>query len=418
MPALPWHPNRHTSPPKGLQNTRYVTSDGVKDIKPERKVNLSSHSVVGEYNERTEDFDKTWKKKPKRFTDNTVLTFQDAVDRSLQSRVCVRMRKWCELRGVMGLLGGRVVGHLGRRLPSWRCCKRWAVTLRISVGSSAAAVAGGPVVLLRSLQSKDYPAFYLWRREFICCTRAYSPAPTWVFVPSLRVCPIWWFCRTSVWLTETTVGQWLRGGGILEKFGFRATTEVFQEAVCEAEEGMFKKTWRQANAITLLFLFIPGSTSTMRLSCVRLLRSSWLNVLSIITISDDGLECCRERKTVGAYVCRNICINSTSCSCVPTSASTISSRLYLLTIAWVLFSTWLAMTSNSSSTAQKENTWNWLYETLCACRNTYYVCRNTGKTSYITSVRGLGQSFQGRTLTELILPRRPPLKNVVREESS
>lgn len=32
----------------------------------------------------------------------------------------------------------------------------------------------------------------------------------------------------------------------------------------------------------------------MRLSCVRLLRSSWLKVLSIITISDDGLERCRE----------------------------------------------------------------------------------------------------------------------------
>lgn len=45
----------------------------------------------------------------------------------------------------------------------------------------------------------------------------------------------------------------------------------------------------------LYFLFyLPGSTSTMRLSCVRLLRSSWLKVRSIITISDDGLKRCGE----------------------------------------------------------------------------------------------------------------------------
>lgn len=40
--------------------------------------------------------------------------------------------------------------------------------------------------------------------------------------------------------------------------------------------------------------------------------------------------------------------------CVPTSASTISSRLYLLIMAWVLFSTWVATSSNSSSTANNK----------------------------------------------------------------
>lgn len=93
---------------------------------------------------------------------------------------------------------------------------------------------------------------------------------------------------------------------------------------------------------TFSFVYLPGSTSTMRLSCVRLLRSSWLKVLSIITISDDGLERCR--RGIGnllglclsqyvTRVCNQLLMH------VPTSASTISSRLYLFTMAWVLFRT-------------------------------------------------------------------------------
>ena len=109
--------------------------------------------------------------------------------------------------------------------------------------------------------------------------------------------------------------------------------------------------------ICFLLFLLPGSTSTMRLSCVRLLRSSWLNVLSIITISDDGLERCRERRGNLWALCmpqHDTPVFASIYSCVPTSASTISSRLYLLTIAWVLFSTWVATTSNSSSTVIKK----------------------------------------------------------------
>lgn len=80
----------------------------------------------------------------------------------------------------------------------------------------------------------------------------------------------------------------------------------------------------------------------MRLSCVRLLRSSWLKVLSIITISEDGLERCRRMRSNLLALCmsyhethvrNHLLVNA------PTSASTISSRLYLFTMAWVLFST-------------------------------------------------------------------------------
>lgn len=61
--------------------------------------------------------------------------------------------------------------------------------------------------------------------------------------------------------------------------------------------------------LTPLSLSLPGSTSTMRLSCVRLLRSSWLKVRSIITISDDGLKRCG-RKEGGGGLYMNACMSA------------------------------------------------------------------------------------------------------------
>lgn len=175
-----------------------------------------------------------------------VLTFQDAVDGSLQSRVCVGVGGWGELRGEQALLGGALVVHL------FSCCKRWAVTWGVSVGCSLAAVAGaaGPVVLLRSLRLRNFPALCERRLRFVCCARSRVPASSGVSVPGYRVCPVRRLCRARLCLTKTTVGQRLRWERILEKFRFCPTAEVFQKTVCRGKEARLTK------------LLLPGRRAT------------------------------------------------------------------------------------------------------------------------------------------------------------
>lgn len=132
--------------------------------------------------------------------------------------------------------------------------------------------------------------------ESFCGTWSYSSTPSRVSIPGLGVCPVRRLRRASVRLIPATAGRRLRGGGILGKFGFHPAAEVFEEGVCKTEEELNRTSLGKTSALFLLPLLLPGSTSIMRLSCVRLLRSSWLKVLSIITISDDGLERCRAQR--------------------------------------------------------------------------------------------------------------------------
>lgn len=149
-------------------------------------------------------------------------------------------------------MGGALVVHL------FSCCNGGAVTLGGSVGCSLAAVAGaaGPVVLLRSLGLRNFPAFCERRLRFICRARSRVPASSGVSVPGYRVCPVRRLCRAFLGLTKTTVGQRLRWESILEKFGFHPTTEVFQKTVCRGTEARLKKPLLQGSRATG-FLLCP-----------------------------------------------------------------------------------------------------------------------------------------------------------------
>lgn len=182
--------------------------------RPEGRVDLSSHREQQESLTNKNTQNKSY---------ISVLTFQDAVDCRLESRVCVGVRGWGELRGVRGLERGVV------RLSSG--CERWGVTLGITVGGAA-----GPVVLLRSLQFQDALVFQQRRVESVCCTWSRSSTPSRVSIPGLGVCPVRRLRGASVWLVPATAGRRLRGERVLEKFGFHPTAEVFQEGVYKTGE--------------------------------------------------------------------------------------------------------------------------------------------------------------------------------------
>lgn len=153
--------------------------------------------------------------------EDTVSTFQDAVDCSLQSWVWVGVagrRGW----GVLGLLGAQVVvGHLVVSLCP-HASEWWAVTLQEAAGATG----------LLQFQK----ALCLQRVEPECCVCADGSAPSRVSVVGLRVSPVWRLVGAPVWLAEAAAGQrpgWCRRrrAGLPEQLGFGPAAEVFQEAV-------------------------------------------------------------------------------------------------------------------------------------------------------------------------------------------